>query len=433
MIIDTDVSVTSTSTHFTHTRMLSLKIGIFDHPPPPPFLRSNQMDVPIYDIRFAFNYDNPFQDDQDRSKLKKLKQYLAANQSQFVGANYLEDSRYLIIRHDIQKLFNVSVYDPVTRMTRPNISNHPLINHVKSFIATVPGISSELRSWASKQSAVSDDAPVSSANDDADDTTDAGDDNSPVISDEQYDNFVSSMSHDTKTAFVALSTVTNYDISTDRSISFEDLRNLTVNIARSKLIPEAVKDETVIALEAEKRKKLIQQIKRYRNVKVIAMLDDSDLTDMNLSQLEQCLEQCRKYHENFKTLELFKRGFGTGGVVYDMVFPEGIPISKTKRLCFKGVGKEILSTLFDPTTPVGLAFSNILDKHNIHVSDELLTIVAFLGVCVSKVKIENVKPKEDDEKKPSDSVSYVRTNQLSGAVIDDEYTDDLEEVSEEEA
>jgi hypothetical protein len=168
------------------------------------------------------------------------------------------------------------------------------------------------------------------------------------------------------------------------------------------------------------------------------MMDDSDLNEMSLSQLETCLEQCVKYHENFKTLELFKRGFGCGGVLYDMVFPDGIPISKTKRLCFKGVGKEILSTLFDPHTPVGLAFSNILQKHNIHVSDELLTLIAFAGICVSKVKVEDVKPKDDEIDVEDLENHYVKDNTLSNARIkmnsngEDEYETDIEDVSDED-
>ena len=207
------------------------------------------------------------------------------------------------------------------------------------------------------------------------------------------------------------------------------MRKLTINIARSKLIPDMIKDETVIALEREKKKNLIQQITRYRNVTLIGAMDDSDLNEMNLAQLEACLEQCIKYHENFKTLEIFKRGFGVGGIMYDMIFPEGIPISKTKRLCFKGVGKEILSTLFDPHTPVGLAFSNILQKHNIHISDELLTLVAFTGTCVSKVKIETVEPKDEYEDIPGQN-HYVTDNSLHRAKIK-EYSSDYESGTEE--
>ena len=103
---------------------------------------------------------------------------------------------------------------------------------------------------------------------------------------------------------------------------------------------------------------------------------------------------------------------------------------------FNGVGKEILSTLFDPHTSVGLAFSNILQKHNIHVSDELLTLVAFAGICVSKVKIEDVEPEPEEQedaelhivnKEGMNSVGYAPHQQL-----EEESTSDLESVSDED-
>ena len=237
-----------------------------------------------------------------------------------------------------------------------------------------------------------------------------------------------------KYQFNSTLSITNYDISNDKSISYEDLRKLTINIARSRLVPEIAKDETVLKLEQEKRKQLIQQITRYRNVRAIAALDDSDLTEKNIAELEACLEQCIKHHENFKTLELFKRGFSVGGVAYDMVFPDGIPISRTKRLKFNGVGKEILSTLFDPHTSVGLAFNNILQKHNIHVSDELLTLVAFAGICVSKVKVEDVEPSVDEDIDENRNELHVVTQKSMASVGYDEDDEDseLDEVSDED-
>ena len=130
-------------------------------------------------------------------------------------------------------------------------------------------------------------------------------------------------------------------------------------------------------------------------------------------------------------MELFKRGFSVGGVAYDMLFPEGIPVSKTKRLKFNGVGKEILSTLFDPHTSVGLAFSNILQKHNIHVSDELLTLVAFAGICVSKVKVETIEPEVDEV--DENELHVVNRESMNGVGYDGESeSSDLESVSDED-
>ena len=379
------------------------------------------MSESLYDIRFAFLYDNPFPNDPSKEYLKELRKYLASNQDKFTEVNYLDDSRYLTICPQTKQLFGEPVGDS-------NISSNPISSYVKEFILSTNGISNDLRAWASEKTS-SQLPPVEGGggsgvgssvdgmvggNDVAfnSSTTSSPSSLSP-LDEQKYTDFIPLMPN--KFSYPSTSSITNYDISNDKSISFEDLRKLTINIARSKLVPEIVRDETVIALEQEKKKNLIQQITRYRNVRAIAAMDDSDLNEMSLSQLETCLEQCIKYHENFKTLELFKRGFGCGGVIYDMVFPDGIPISRTKRLCFKGVGKEILSTLFDPHTSVGLAFSNILQKHNVHVSDELLTLVAFVGICVSKVKVEEVKPTDYDE----EDGEYILDNSLSRTKLEE--------------
>ena len=388
------------------------------------------MSVPLYDLRFAYKFDNPFPDDPNREKLKKLQKYLAANQDKFTEINYLNDSRYLTICPETKQLFGQKVEPGIV-----DVSNNPISNYVKEFIGGLDVISTEMKQWAAvknapKQSSVavaSADAGNAS-NDEYDD--DAGPDNS--IDGGAYNDYIPLMPN--KYQYASTLSITNYDISSDKSISYEDLRKLTINIARSRLVPEIAKDEMVIKLEQEKRKQLIQQIMRYRNVRAIAALDDSDLSEKNIAELEQCLEQCIKYQENFKTLELFKRGFSVGGVAYDMFFPEGIPVSKTKRLKFNGVGKEILSTLFDPHTSVGLAFSNILQKHNIHVSDELLTLVAFAGICVSKVKVETVEP-EDDDVEDENELHVVNRESMAKVGYDDgEETgsSDLESVSDED-
>lgn len=390
----------------------------------------------LYDIRFAFKFDNPFPNDPNKEYLKELKKYLSANQDKFTEVNYLNDSRYLIICPETKQLFGEDVRNSKNGFAMPDTTTNPLSSYVKEFILGVNGISEEMRAWASKKTSVK----QKTIQNVQENTSNDNEEIQNTTEEKNYDDFIPLMPN--KFSYPSTSSITNYDISNDKSISYEDLRKLTINIARSKLIPEIVRDETVVALEQEKKKNLIQQITRYRNVRVIGMMDDSDLNEMSLSQLETCLEQCVKYFENFKTLDLFKRGFSCGGVLYDMMFPDGIPISKTKRLCFKGVGKEILSTLFDPHTPVGLAFSNILQKHNIHVSDELLNLVAFAGICVSKVKVEDVKPKDDGDEIDVEDLEnhYVKDNSLSNTKIkmndgyaeEDEYETDIEDVSDEE-
>lgn len=348
-------------------------------------------DIPLYDITFLFRGDNPFKDDPTRAKLRQLHNYIEENQEEFTDVNYITDSRYVSILDDTEELFGEAI-------DSPDIGNNPLNNYIKNFlmdIATIgDGLSKELSEWAAGAVPVI----VGGSNISTFEREESISDN--------YDNYINTNYQQIPILprkFTApTGVVTNYDITSDKAISYEDLRKLTVNIARSKLIPEQVKDETVIALENEKRKQLIQEISRYRNVRVIAALDDSDLTVMSLPQLEQCLEQCKQYHDNFKIQEMCKRGISTATIAYDAIFPDGIPLGKKKRVKFNGVGKEILSTLFDGRTPVGLSFSNILQKHNIHISDEILILTAFAGVIASKISLEDVKPKDEDDNEEED-------------------------------
>ena len=356
----------------------------------------------IYDARFAFRYDNPFEGDINKSCLTKLKQYFASNQQKFTEVDWYDDSRYLILRPDIQSLFGVDNDERV---------NNKLNRKVKSFLLTIPYISSDLKEWCNESVEVAEPPKPSllsrPSTENIDDTLTKSTDNF----DFKYEPNIIPIS--SPKFAQSLSTGMHYDISTDKTLSYEDVCKLCLNIARTKLVEDGIpKDETVEALERDKRKKLTNEIMRYKNNKLIDPLVEGDLSSMSLEQLETCLEQCIQYQENFKTLEVFKRGFSAGGIIYDMVFPEGIPLGKSRKLCFKGIGKEILSTLFNATTTTGIAFQNILRKNNIKVSDELLTLIAFGEICISKVEIKKVEPenKENVPLKNEKAIPRIKQN-----------------------
>lgn len=382
----------------------------------------------LYDSRFTFKYDNPFEKDSGKEYLKKLKEYFANNQDKFTEIDYYEDSRYLILCPEVDSLFGQDI-------TSGDLSGNQLTKEIKDFLKTVDGISEDLMSWCNESPTIVQPKlpvkPMSGGNS----VTTTSQIKSSSINDFEP-NIIPSMPAKFSQS---LSAGLHYDISNDKSLSYDDVCKLCLNIARTKLVENNVqRDETVEALEREKRKKLTHEIMRYKSNKLIDPLIDADLSDMTLEQLETCLEQCIRYQENFKTLELFKRGFSASGTIYDAVFPEGIPISKTKRVCFKGVGKEILSTLFNATTTTGIAFQNILQKNNIHVSDELLTLVAFGEICLSKVEIKTVKPKSEKSSHGNDDAEEIDTavprNSLANAKIEeyeyDEEEEDLIDVDE---
>lgn len=372
----------------------------------------------LYDSRFIFRHDNPFEKDTDRTYLKRLQQYFADNQDKFTEIDYYDDSRYLILCPDVKKLFGADV-------SSRNVTKNMLMKEVKEFIKSTSGISQQLSEWCDEglefikpiiPVVANNTVPRVTNEDTKNDNDDSAEEDAPT---NLYDpNIIPSMPSKFSQS---LSAGLHYDISNDKSLSYEDVCKLCLNIARMKLVSSNIeRDETVEALEREKRKKLTQQIMWYKGNKLIDPLVEGDLSDMTLEQLETCLEQCIRFQENFKTLELFKRGFGASGLIYDTIFPDGIPISKNKRLCFKGVGKEVLNTLFNTTTTTGIAFQNILQKNNIRVSDELLTLIAFGEICLSKVEIKTVNTDSTDK----ENVGHGSNMNYVSIKNDDEYEDD---------
>jgi hypothetical protein len=226
--------------------------------------------------------------------------------------------------------------------------------------------------------------------------------------------------------------LTTYDASTDRCITYDDLRKIVINLARSRISTEIVKNENVLRMEEEKRKNLMKSINEYRQIKEIGAISHSDLTKMDIPQLEICLEEVKRMYEVRKNVEVFKRGARCASTVYDWVFPEGIPISKTKCLKFNGVGDELLSTFFDERSTPGRAFGEILKKHNFHVSDELMTLVVFAGAVLGKVKVEDRVIDNDNDDVVLNNVAGVKPLKHDVEQDEEEDYDEEEEVEEED-
>lgn len=60
--------------------------------------KNNESETYLYDTRFEFGKDNPFLNDIGREKLQKLKRYIKEHTDDFTEIDYLEDSRYLIMK-----------------------------------------------------------------------------------------------------------------------------------------------------------------------------------------------------------------------------------------------------------------------------------------------------------------------------------------------
>jgi len=320
-------------------------------------------------------------------KIRKLKRYIKENISDFTEVDFKNDSRYLIIKPDTE-LFGETI---------TKFNDSILGNHVKEFLSGVEFISNDLKVWSEKVVAPVEKQsimpPVVAA---------------PTIIPPPIPSMFSTMP--IVDSYVFSGSNISYDTSNFKPISYEDLRKLVYNIAKSRLNPDAQKDETIIELEREKKRNLIAEIKEFKNVtKINPWINDYDLNNMTLDQLENCRELCEKLHSRHKIDEVLASSFNLCGLAYGTMFPEGIPISDDKRMRFDGVGNALRDKFFDARKTVGFSFSRVLSKKNIKITDELAILIGIGETILSSVKIvkkeDNTKQpvEEDDEDDDSDS------------------------------
>ena len=199
---------------------------------------------------------------------------------------------------------------------------------------------------------------------------------------------------------------------------------MTLNIAKSLTDPKGKANDVRIAIENEERRKLINIIHEFKNVTVIAPFIEDDIGKMTVEQLKTLKEKCEKLHSQFKVGEALKSGFTVCSIAYDTLFPDGIPVSKTKRLQFGGIGEEIKNKLLDSTKTVGFSFSRFLHKHNINITDELTFIIAMGEILTSKAKIISVNKKKNKKESEDDSSSDSDSDSSSDSSSDSEDSSD---------
>lgn len=361
----------------------------------------------MFDLRLAYINDNPFEKDMGKNKLNIMKQYIRDHNTDFIDFNYLNDSRYLEAVPKMSVLYNVPV-------NKQNFHNNPIMNDIKGFIKSVPGISKEMSTWCNLQETIINqpqpkckpqvggnvsDEPVSVPIVNGSVDTSVGNSVDEDVDDIDVDDYAEIVPKPSSFG-INYSMGLQYNAQSDQAVSFEDVTKICMNIARTRLADKSdIHSETVMALEKDRRKGLVRNVIHYlanRNISSFINTNENELQDLTMEQLENLLEQCRERHEHCKVMDCFKQGLDLAGTVYSQVFPEGIPIGKTRRLQFNGVGKEIMSQLLTTSTTTGTAFANILRKHNIHVSDELLTLVAIGKICCSNVTIVNTNDESED-------------------------------------
>ena len=353
------------------------------------------------DIAYTYEYDNPFENDSQRILTNRLISYISSNSSIFMTNDYINKILFKNINPSLKALYGKDINN--------SIIENPIILDVKSFLKDISNqysniIPSDLKSWVNKKTDIENklenefkdllsnesenNEPDEYEEDEYEDEDDNNDEKDDKDNKSKKDDIIKLDKN--KFCYSMTEGITNYDISSEKLLGLIQVRELSVNIARSLLAKDVKIDYDIQKLETKKRKDLIVQIQKYRNIKKIAALLDDDIIDMSIDQLEICLEQCKKYHETFKLQEVIKSSFNGAKMVLSCFLPNGIKIGK-KRVKFEGIGDELVSTLFDSTTVIGKSFDNMAQKYNFHINDDALVLLKIGETIIKGVKIENVE------------------------------------------
>lgn len=346
------------------------------------------------DVRFEFLKDNPFHGDIGHAKRKQLIEYMDSHVSEFTEKKD-GDISFTYINPSITQLFGV-------RVTDNDIYSNPLINHVKDFVMNSPSMPETLKRAFSKVAAFNVLSAIEQEPDEPEE--DEPEPERPQTSlmesqemsdeNEQFDPITPIIPE--KFSYNRTSGLTNYDITTNKLLTYDDVRRLTTNIARSELTPVVQKEEYKMKLEEQKRLELQEEINQYRKIRDIGALTQDDISEMTLTQLTELARAYKKAYDEKKLYTVFKKGGNILTTITSTVFPNGIRIGRDEQtgneryIQMKGAVKEITNQIFDNSSVQGHAFGNLLKKANINISDSVLAVISIFETMISNIQVVEV-------------------------------------------
>ena len=346
------------------------------------------------DVRFEFLKDNPFHSDIGHAKRKQLIEYMDSHVQDFTEKEPNHIS-FTYINPNITQLFGV-------RINNNNIYENPLINKVKEFVANSLSMPETLKRAFSKvvafnvMSAIEQEPDEPEEEDNEPERPQTSLMESQELSDEneQFDPITPIIPE--KFSYNRTSGLTNYDITTNKLLTYDDVRRLTTNIARSELTPVVQKEEYKMKLEEQKRLELQEEINQYRKIRDIGALTQDDISEMTLTQLTELARAYKKAYDEKKLYTVFKKGGNILTTITSTVFPNGIRIGKDEKtgneryIQMKGAVKEITNQIFDNSSVQGHAFGNLLKKANINISDSVLAVISIFETMISNIQVVEV-------------------------------------------
>lgn len=353
----------------------------------------NQLDS-LCDSRFNYAYDNPFTGASKKECLTKLKEYIYNNVDDFKNINWVTDSRCFNI--PLKKAFNkeipklLSENELLCYYTSSFLNNinsklsKPLINDLKNFVMTKtqkPIIETVIE----EPSQIKIEQSIKENEDDEENL----EQNEPNY-DVNYD------FNDKPMIYKSNNDLCSYDIRQNKTLTYQEVCELTLNLARSQLQNIIKKDESVLFAESREKNRLITELNKYLKNSEISTKLNLQPDNLSIAQLQQSLEQAKELYDTIKVTHVVEKGLDLFNLGYTYMFPDGIKIpKKNKAIKLNGVTGTFKQLLFDRTSPLNIAFKNILEKHHISISDEFVVGLSSVEAILKKIEIVDIEPEKN--------------------------------------
>ena len=349
----------------------------------------------LIDARFNYTYDRPFDSLQKQKLTQDLREYLLKHEKVFRDVDWIKDSRSYNIPINAKLFgrpccktladnptFNYNVCDTLNRINKQ--LSKPFTKSLTKYIQNSLIKEEEKPEPVNQQNI--DDSAMNSSN--VDNSMD--DENNILMrkSDEQHFTYKNS------------NEITTYDLTPCKTITYDQLCSLCKNVARTELIVTVAKDENVLFAENREKQRLRRELKKYLKNNEISTKINTNIDELSVIQLQQALDDAKEIYETIKVTDLITKGINLFELGCNYVFPNGIKIpKKNKVIKLNGVGESINKLLFDRNSPLNIAYNNIIEKYDFHVSDGFLCGISILQVLASKINIEDI----DDSRRLGDN------------------------------
>lgn len=390
----------------------------------------------IVDIRFNIKHDNPFRDPHDlgltQKRTNNFYKLISEHPENFRTINWIEDSRInQIERFTNTRIFNESMKEKLKdnkklcyhvanclKKTGDKLEKN-LIPELKKFVdqySTMNILSQPNINKLSNENIIS----KNIINEDSETLQNETDknlkpsftvslDNIPPqsMADVKDINNISEniMDHNSDLIYKSIDDITTYDFTPGKQLTYEDLCKLTIAIARSQLSETVKKDENILFIEEREKDKIRKNLEKYMgNADIATMYPNLDINSLSLKQLQYYSGHIEDYYETLKLMNFMKKGLDMADLGYTKLFPDGIQMPGGKyKLKLDGAVESIKKVLFDRESPVKIAFKNVQEKYNLHISDEFLLCLNIGAAICSKIHFDKVEKKDSTKTKQTDN------------------------------